>query len=99
MAGEVLWASLILNEVYEGSDDQIVLHRCRKCVEELCGFTPVWGRILKEYHVCERCGGTGKVMKFMVPVPYPGLRKAICVECFKEVGLVNIEGGGVVDQG
>jgi hypothetical protein len=105
VAGEIMWATLYLDEVYPGSRDPIVVHRCFKCLLELCDFTPIWGRVLKNNHVCSICGEAGKSIKFMTSVPYPGERKVVCVKCFERVGLLEepmvteIEGGGVIDQG
>jgi hypothetical protein len=104
IVGETTWGTLKLDECYEGSSDPIVIHRCFTCLQTMCGFTPMWGRVLKQNHSCENCGRTGKVIKFMTSIPYPGSRKLICVECFKEAGVVVVEtkglvGAVVIDQG
>jgi hypothetical protein len=96
MVGESTWGILEMDELHAGSSEPVKVCRCFLCVRLLCGFTPMWGRVLREPRQCERCGRSGKVIKFMTSIPYPGSRKVVCVECFKGVELV---GDAVVDQG
>jgi len=88
LIGESTWGVLETDEFHNGSNEKVKIHRCFTCVKELCGFTPMWGRVLREQHLCERCGRMGKVVKFMTSIPYPGSRKLICLECFKGVELL-----------
>lgn len=99
MVGEMLWASLGLDEVILGSDERIVINRCSRCLYELCGFSPVWGRVMLKEHDCEVCGKRGIVLKFRTSIPYPGVRRLVCIDCFKGIEERVVVGeGGSVDQ-
>ena len=48
---ELIWAEL-------KRDDELAVTRCMSCLFELCGFSPLYGRMLNRDHVCEVCGIT-----------------------------------------
>jgi len=93
-ATKMIWAELKVN------GDGVVA-RCSRCMYELCEFSPMWGRVLNKDHACEICGKTGVVVKFMSNIPYPGVKKIVCVDCFIAVGVekaIDNNEGVVVDN-
>lgn len=71
-------------------------HRCEECMKELVGFIPLEARVLRKDRECCRCHEVKKVIGFKTPIPVPGQRAFVCIDCFKEVGAAE-EGGVVPD--